>query len=59
MVCRLIVSRTPQMIRQNHDVRGRFFYKNQCNTIGTTGKFRVTRPANSESLYCGPISTVA
>ncbi len=41
------------------DVLGRFCYKNQCNTIITTGKPPVTRRVNPEGLIHGLISTVA
>ena len=44
---------------QFDDVLGRFYYKNQCNTIITTVKTRVTRRVNPESLNCGSNSTVA
>ena len=44
---------------QFDDVLGRFCYKNQSNTIITTGQTRVTRRVNPESLICWSISTVA
>ncbi len=52
-------ARIPQMNCKFDDVLGRFCYKNQCNTIITTGKSRVTRRVNPESLIYGSISTVA
>ncbi len=52
-------TRIPQMNCQFDDVLGRFCYKNQCNTIITTGQTRVTRWVNPESLIYGSISTVA
>jgi len=55
----MIQTRIPQMNCQFDDVLGRFCYKNQCNTIITTGKSRVTRRVNPESLIYGSISTVA
>ena len=55
----IILARIPQMNCQFDDMHERFCYKNQCNTIITTGQTRVTRWVNPESLICGSISTVA
>lgn len=44
---------------QFDDLLGRFFYKNQCNTIIAAGEIRLTRRVNPESLISGSISTVA
>ncbi len=54
-----ILTRIPQINCQFDDVLGRFCYKNQCNTIITTGKPPVTRRVNPEGLIHGLISTVA
>ena len=40
------------------DLLERFYYKNQCNTIITTGEPRVTRRVNQEPPIYGSISTV-
>ena len=53
-----IWSRITQVNYQFDDVRGRFCYKNQCNTVITTGEARVTRRVNQETPICGSISTV-
>ena len=37
-----LLTRIPRMNYQFDDVLGRFYYKNQCNTIITTGETRVT-----------------
>ncbi len=44
---------------QFDDVLGRFCYKNQCNTIITSGEPHVTRRVNPENPIYGSISTVA
>ena len=53
------LTRIPQMNYQFDHVLGQFYYKNQCNTIVTTGETRVTGRVNPESLICGSISIVA
>jgi hypothetical protein len=49
-------ARILQMECEFEDVLGRFCYKNQCNTVTTTGESRVTRRVNPQSLICGWIS---
>jgi hypothetical protein len=44
---------------QFEDALGGFSYKNQCNTIITTGKTRVTRRVIPQASHCGWISTAA
>ena len=50
-------ARVTQMDWQVDDLLGRFYYKNQCNTIIAAGQSRLTRRLNPESPNCGSIST--
>ena len=56
---KLYSARIPQMGYQFNALRGRFCYKNQCDTNTTTSQPRVTRRVNQIAARFGLFSTAA